>query len=93
MSQDFREYLMGHKGTMYARYTTNNGSLSEELLTEIRSAYARSEEFLDQTEEQEKLLEQRRQAQMAIEDATPEQLDRILEAMNLAGKIGQVVVN
>ena len=93
MSQDFREYLMGHKGTMYARYTTNNGIPSEELLAEIRGAYARSEEFLDQTEEQERLLEQRRQAQTAIEDATPEQLDRILEAMNLAGKIGQAVAN
>ena len=95
MSSDFREYIMGHKGTMYARYTTNNGSPSKELLAEIRRAYERAEEFLDQNGESEKLLEQKRQAQAAIEDATPEQLGRILEALRIqdAGKIGQVVVN
>ena len=48
--------------------------------------------FLDQDGEQERLLEQKRQAQAAIEEAAPEQLGRILEALG-AGRISRAAAS
>ena len=57
---------MGHKGSMEARYTTNKGVLPDVLLGEMREAFGRSEECLDQTES-DPILEQKLEAQQAIE--------------------------
>ena len=86
MVHDFRVFFMGHKGTMEARYTTNKGVIPDVLLDEMRESFARSEEFLDQAGRTHMDLERKRQAQAAITDATPEQLDLVLEALH-AGKI------
>ena len=89
MVHDFRVFFMGHKGTMESRYTTNKGVLPEVLMAEMRDAYARSEEFLDQTNAAEAdTLEQRLEIQDLMQDATPQQLGRILEALR-AGKMSQ----
>ena len=87
MVHDFRVFFMGHKGTMESRYTTNKGVLPEVLMHEMRQAFARSEEYLDQTDAPE-TQEQRLQAQRIIQDATPAQLGHMLEALR-AGKMGQ----
>jgi hypothetical protein len=47
MAHDFRVFFMGHKGSMEARYTTNNGILPDALIAEMKNAFLRSEEFLD----------------------------------------------
>lgn len=91
MAHDFRVFFMGHKGTMESRYTTNKGVLPEVLMAEMREAFARSEEHLDQSETDD-TQEQRLQAQQMIEDATPQQLGRMLEALR-AGKIGQAAAS
>ena len=70
-----------------SRYTANKGVLPEVLMDEMRQAFARSEEHLDQSET-DGTIQQRLQAQRIIQDATPAQLGRMLEAIR-AGKMGQ----
>ncbi len=88
IAHDFRVFFMGHKGTMEARYTTNKGILPEVLVAEMREAFLRSEEHLEQTDI-DPVLEQRVEAQSIIQTATPEQLDRVLEVLCSTGKTGQ----
>ncbi|MEO9306697.1 MAG: site-specific integrase [Nitrososphaera sp.] len=55
MVHDFRVFMMGHKGSMESRYTTNKGVLPNALVTEMRSSFKKSQQFLDlemQTTEQ-----------------------------------------
>jgi hypothetical protein len=47
IAHDFRVFFMGHKGSMESRYTTNKGILPDALITEMKNAFLRSEEFLD----------------------------------------------
>ena len=91
MVHDFRVFFMGHKGTMESRYTTNKGVLPEVLMAEMREAFTRSEEYLDQTDAPD-AQEQRLQAQRMIQDATPAQLGHMLEALR-AGKMDQVAAS
>ena len=37
---------MGHKGDIEARYTTNKGRLSDEMVADMRRAFLQSQEFL-----------------------------------------------
>ena len=37
---------MGHKGDIEARYTTNKGRLTEEMIADMRRAYSKSQQFL-----------------------------------------------
>ncbi len=71
-----------------ARHTTNKGILPEVLVAEVRKAFTRSEEHLDQSDV-DPMLEQKQQVQERIEQATPQQLDHILEVLASIGKTGQ----
>ncbi len=82
IAHDFRVFLMGHRGSMEARYTTNKGVLPDVLLDEMREAFGRSEEHLDQAEA-DPILEQKQEALRMIEGATPDQLGRVLEALRV----------
>jgi integrase len=42
----YRQFFMGHKGDIEARYTTNKGRLPEDLIEDMREAYRRSLEYL-----------------------------------------------
>jgi hypothetical protein len=46
ISHAYRQFFMGHKGDMEARYTTNKGRLPEDLMEDMRAAYARCEPYL-----------------------------------------------
>jgi integrase len=46
MTHSYRQFLMGHKGDMEARYTTNKGRLPKELIEDMREAYNRSQQYL-----------------------------------------------
>ena len=37
---------MGHKGDIEARYTTNKGRLTDEMIADMRRAYSESQQFL-----------------------------------------------
>lgn len=44
--RDYASFWMGHKGDIENRYTTNKQKLPPTFIEDMRSAYARSEEFL-----------------------------------------------
>jgi hypothetical protein len=91
IAHDFRVFFMGHKGSIEAKYTTNKGMLPDELVKEMKEAFKRSEEFLDlELREEDPLLKQREQIQMAISNATPEQLGQMQEMLQKMG-IGKIV--
>jgi len=70
ISHPYRVFFMGHKGDMEARYSTNKGRLTENLIEDMRNAFAASSEYLETTprperDKKEMLLEMwRQQAQM-----------------------------
>lgn len=81
IAHDFRVFFMGHKGSIEARYTTNKSILPEALTTEMRDSFERSEELLEQQDVADPVLEQKQTARQMIEQATPEQLVRMLEVL------------
>ena len=84
IAHDFRVFFMGHRGSIEARYTTNKMILPEALTTEMRDSFERAEEFIDQAPDSvnaEDIIQQRHTARTMIEQATPEQLGRMLEAL------------
>ncbi|MFZ1023288.1 MAG: site-specific integrase [Thermoplasmata archaeon] len=46
LAHDYRVFWMGHKGSMEARYTTNKGRLTTDLVDDMREAYLRCEPLL-----------------------------------------------
>ena len=80
IAHDFRVFFMGHKGNMESRYTTNKGRLPDALVNEMRDAFGRSEEYLDQADTGPS-QERRMELQRIIEGATPEDLGNMLEAL------------
>ena len=80
IAHDFRVFFMGHTGSIESRYTTNKGMLPDILVNEMREAFGRSSEYLDQTST-DPSQEQRMQIQEIIENATPESLGDMLEAL------------
>ena len=46
MTHAYRQFFMGHTGDMEARYTTNKRRLTEQMIEDMRVAFARSGPFL-----------------------------------------------
>ena len=46
MTHAYRQFFMGHKGDMEARYTTNKGRLTEQMTEDMRRAFEQSQTFL-----------------------------------------------
>jgi len=44
--RDYRQFCMGHKGDIEARYTTNKHKLPPDVIEDMRGAYSKSCEFL-----------------------------------------------
>ena len=86
IAHDFRVFFMGHKGSIEARYTTNKRILPEALMSEMRDAFERSSKFLDQAAV-DPVMEQRQKTISMLEQATPEQLGRVLEVLSNAPAI------
>jgi hypothetical protein len=49
ITHPYRVFLMGHKGDMEARYTTNKGILPQELVENMRQSFQDSSEYLETT--------------------------------------------
>ncbi len=62
MTHAYRQFFMGHKGDMEARYTTNKGKLTEQMTEDMRRAFEQSQSFLstdemrDSEEDKHKML-------------------------------------
>ena len=91
IAHDFRVFFMGHKGTMESRYTTNKGILPVILVNEMSDAFARSEEYLDQTIMPS--LDEKTPKNQTTTQATPEQLNQRLlmveQILKTGLKLGQ----
>lgn len=85
IAHDFRVFFMGHKGSMEAKYTTNKGILPELLVSEMRNAFSRSEEFLDleknNSTEKQKEISPEKLGNLTQEELV--QLQNLLEKMNI----------
>jgi len=46
ISHAYRQFFMGHKGDIEARYTTNKGRLPEDLIEDMRRSFRDCEEYL-----------------------------------------------
>ncbi|MBI2938114.1 MAG: site-specific integrase [Thaumarchaeota archaeon] len=46
ISHPYLQFLMGHKGDIEARYSTNKGKLSPDMVEDMRAAYGRCEQYL-----------------------------------------------
>lgn len=62
MTHAYRQFFMGHTGDMEARYTTNKGRLTEQMVEDMRGAFARSEPFLRAGNADDGDAERRREA-------------------------------
>ena len=86
IAHDFRVFFMGHKGSIEAKYTTNKGILPKSLISEMREAFKRSEEFLDLEKSEEDPLEnQRDEIKQKMESMTHEELALMQELLQKMG--------
>ena len=53
----YRQFFMGHKGDIEAKYTTNKHRLPEHLIQDMKEAYERSQNFLTPFEEDNEVNE------------------------------------
>jgi hypothetical protein len=73
---------MGHKGSIEAKYTTNKGVLTEALVSEMRDAFMRSEEFLDLDKIAEDPIEKKRdEVKTKLETMTQDELAQVQELL------------
>jgi len=86
IAHDFCVFFMGHKGSMEAKYTTNKGILPDLLISEMRGAFDRSEEFLDLEKGIEHAAEEQKEVPTEkLGNLTQEELvllQNLLEKMN-----------
>jgi len=78
--RDYASFWMGHKGDIENRYTTNKQKLPPTFIEDMRSAYARSEEFL-QTKQantsEDKMKEAFRKQLLLVAGLSQEEVDKL----------------
>lgn len=82
--RDYRQFWMGHRGDIEARYTTNKGMLPAEVIEDMREAYKRSQRFLQtvETEEEVRLEPEFRRQLLLASGFKPSEVERMdLERM------------
>ena len=78
--RDYRQFWMGHKGDIENRYTTNKGRLPEEVIEDMRSAYRRSQGYLQtmgEPDTEEKNEERYRKMFLRIAGFSEEEIEEI----------------
>jgi hypothetical protein len=64
ITHSYRQFFMGHKGDMEARYTVEKGRLPESMIEDMRSSYRDSENILMTNPRVESILDETKQAQL-----------------------------
>ena len=79
--RDYRQFWMGHKGDIENRYTTNKQRLPDSVIEDMRSAYSRSEEFLqtrlNEETSEEKLAMALRKQWLMVAGFKQEEIDKM----------------
>jgi len=80
MAHAYRQFFMGHKGDIEARYTTNKGRLPEDVIEDRREAYRRSLEYLEtgkQGVSEDKLRDALRRQLLLVAGFSSEEIDEL----------------
>ena len=77
ISHAYRQFFMGHKGNMSARYTTNKGRLPEALIEDMRLRYADSEEYLSTRKTQDHEKTRKRDFLLTAQTLFPDKIESI----------------
>jgi len=81
ISHAYRQFFMGHKGDIEARYTTNKGKLPDQVIEDMRQAYARSQEYLQTAKtaetSEEKLAQAFRKQLLLVAGVKQEEVEKI----------------
>ncbi|MEM2588164.1 MAG: hypothetical protein QXV23_07700 [Candidatus Bathyarchaeia archaeon] len=78
--RDYRQFWMGHKGDIEARYTTNKCRLPEDVMEDMREAYRRSQEYLQTIKSEvsgDRILLELRRHLLLVAGFTADEIDRI----------------
>ncbi len=86
ISHPWRQFFMGHKGDIEARYSTNKGRLPPDMIEEMRAAYKRCESLLSSTKadssSQEQIKKALREQFLVVAGFKKEEVERMnLEEM------------
>ena len=63
----YRQFFMGHKGDIEAKYTTNKHKLPEHLITDMKEAYERSQSFLTPFESNGETADEKSKKELFLE--------------------------
>jgi len=78
--RDYRQFWMGHKGDIEARYTTNKCRLPQSAVDDMREAYHRSQEYLQTVRlesNREKIIEEFRRQLLLVAGFTQQEINNI----------------
>ena len=76
----YRQFFMGHKGDIEARYTTNKGRLPENVIEDMRGSYRKSLEYLETRRTQiaeDKLRDAMRRQLLLVAGFSGEEIDEL----------------
>jgi hypothetical protein len=85
MAHAYRQFFMGHKGDIEARYTTNKGRLPENLIEDMRESYRRSLEYLETTKveiSEDKLQKALRRQLLLVAGFSGDEIDELDQSMS-----------
>lgn len=63
----YRQFFMGHKGDIEAKYTTNKGKIPEHLIQDMCEAYERSQSFLSPFGDDEQTVKEKNKKEFFLE--------------------------
>ena len=67
ITHTYRQFFMGHKGDIEARYTTNKGKIPEHLIQDMCEAYERSQNFLSPFGDDEQTVKEKNKKEFFLE--------------------------
>jgi len=86
LSHAYRQFFMGHKGNIEARYTTNKGKLPENVIEDMRDAYRKCQEYLQTKKprgaDEEVLKESFRKQLLLVAGFSPEEVEALDSSMD-----------
>jgi integrase len=85
ITHSYRQFFMGHKGDIEARYTTNKARLPESVVEDMREAYRRSQSFLQTREKdtsEDKLKESFRKQLLLVAGFSVEEVEELDPSMD-----------
>jgi hypothetical protein len=80
IAHTYRQFFMGHKGDMEARYTTNKGRLPPNFIEDMREAYRKSLEYLEtrqQSQSEDKLQNALRKQLLLVAGFNGDEIDEL----------------